>query len=98
MGKEMTTTQQILTLFESVKRSGDGWQALCPAHSDQQNSLSIKKGDDGRTLLKCFAGCKTEDVVAVLGLEMKDLFPKEMMSSLPPPESVAHRPRGETIN
>ena len=31
-------------------------------------------GDDGRVLLKCFAGCAVEDVVAALGLEMQDLF------------------------
>lgn len=53
---------------------GDGkFKAVCPAHDDREPSLSISvKG--GSVLLHCFAGCKTEDVVAQLGLEMKDLF------------------------
>jgi hypothetical protein len=36
--------------------------------------LSISVGDDGRVLLKCFAGCRTETIVNALGLSMTDLF------------------------
>jgi len=64
----------ILTRLESVRRVGDGWQALCPAHDDQNPSLSINVGDDGRILLHCYAGCATEAIVRVLGLELADLF------------------------
>jgi CHC2 zinc finger len=64
----------VLERLEGVKKRGADYQALCPAHDDQDPSLSVSQGEDGRALLKCFAGCKTEDVVAALGLEMKDLF------------------------
>ena len=65
----------ILSRLPDAKRNGHGWQARCPAHEDQNPSLSIADGDDGRALLKCHAGCATEDVVAALNLRMVDLMP-----------------------
>jgi hypothetical protein len=65
----------ILSLLQGVTRNGDGWKALCPAHDDKTPSLSITQGDDGRTLLKCFAGCTTDSVCAALHLTLADLFP-----------------------
>ena len=46
-----------------AKRSGKGWIAKCPAHNDLKPSLSINEGADGRALVKCQAGCSTEDVI-----------------------------------
>ncbi len=57
------------------------WLARCPAHDDSNPSLSISEGDQGQVLLKCHAGCGTEDIVSALGLSMGDLFPKDT----PPP-------------
>jgi putative DNA primase/helicase len=34
----------------------------------------VKEGVDGRVLLFCHAGCRTDDVVAAIGLSMQDLF------------------------
>lgn len=65
----------ILSRLQGVKRTGAGWQARCPAHADQTPSLSIKEAADGTVLLKCFAGCRVEAIVAQLGLALKDLFP-----------------------
>jgi putative DNA primase/helicase len=53
------------------RRSGHDWQ--CPAHDDGRASLGVRAAKD-RALLKCQAGCPTEDVVAALGMGMKDLF------------------------
>jgi hypothetical protein len=47
-----------------AKRSGKGWIAKCPAHEDHKPSLSLGEGADGRALLKCHAGCSTDDVLA----------------------------------
>jgi hypothetical protein len=69
-------TTEFLGKLTGVKKSGNGWEARCPAHDDKKASLSISESPDGKTLLNCKAGCKTESVVAVLGLTMKDLFPK----------------------
>jgi hypothetical protein len=61
-----------------AKESGGQHIAKCPAHEDAQASLSWTLGDEGRVLVKCFAGCSAEDIVAALGHEMHDLFePRE---------------------
>src|SRR5262249_10923554 len=65
---------RILGLLKGVKPSGNNWTALCPAHDDHENSLSIPTGDDGKVLLKCHAGCQITDIVAAIGLNMSDLF------------------------
>jgi CHC2 zinc finger len=70
----MMPVDLVLERLEGVKQRGEDYQALCPAHHDHEPSLSVSEGGDGRALLKCFAGCDTEDVVAALGLEMRDLF------------------------
>ena len=65
---------EFLNHFQGVKKTGNGWLARCPAHDDKQASLSISIGEDGRILLKCFAGCDTEHIIKALGLEWNDLF------------------------
>ena len=65
---------EILSRLGGVRPSGQGYTALCPAHDDREPSLSVSEGDDGRILLKCFAGCTVEQIVAALGLTMADLF------------------------
>ena len=64
---------EILSRLKGVKQSGTGSTALCPAHDDRKSSLSISEKEN-RILLHCHAGCKTEDVCAALGIEVKDLF------------------------
>ena len=67
--------QRVLDRLRNVKTVSNGWTALCPCHRDRENSLNIGEGDDGRVLLKCFAGCDTEAIVRKMGLEWADLFP-----------------------
>jgi hypothetical protein len=59
----------------SPRRRGDEWSAKCPAHPDDNPSLSIGTGADGCVLVHCFAGCPTETITAALGLCDRDLFP-----------------------
>jgi len=66
---------EFLSHLKKVKRQGKGYMACCPAHDDRNPSLSVSEGDDGRILLKCFADCDIEAVVASIGLNMSDLFP-----------------------
>lgn len=66
----------VLARLDKVKTSGAGkWKACCPAHDDSTPSLSIREADDGKVLLHCWAGCFTEDVLAAIGLTVRDLFP-----------------------
>jgi Protein of unknown function (DUF3987) len=64
----------VLPKLSRATPNGHGWLACCPAHEDQTPSLSINQGDDGRVLLKCFAGCSHEAIMEALGLQSKDLF------------------------
>ncbi len=60
---------------EPEERSGK-WTARCPAHDDENPSLSIAAGDDGKVLVICRSrGCHAKDLVAAIGLTMADLFP-----------------------
>lgn len=69
----------LITRLQGVRKTGrESWAARCPAHEDKSPSLSVKRLDDGRTLLHCFAGCSTESVLASLGMEMADLFPDKL--------------------
>jgi hypothetical protein len=72
-----STLQTILDRLEGVKRSGNGYTARCPGHDDNRNSLSIKIADNGKILLHCFAGCKTDKICADIELDMQDLFPAD---------------------
>ena len=67
--------EDILSRLEGVQESGGGWVARCPAHGDDNPSLSIARGEDGRTLMHCHAGCSCEAVVEAMGLKMADLMP-----------------------
>jgi hypothetical protein len=75
----MTPTERILNALEShgseLRQSSKGWLANCPAHDDSSPSLSISAGDDGRALVKCFAGCSSDAVCSALGLKLADLMP-----------------------
>lgn len=74
------TYEEILSHFQ-VKKYGNGKaQALCPAHPDKEASLTITQGNDGKTLLKCHAGCSSESVVLAAGLKMVDLFSENRLS------------------
>lgn len=65
----------ILARLENVRPSANGWTARCPAHDDNNPSLSIREAEDGKILIRCWAGCPTEAVMTALGLSMRDLFP-----------------------
>jgi len=65
----------VLARLPGHRRSGKGWTARCPAHDDQNPSLSIAEGDDGRVLLTCHAGCSLHAICAAMGLTVADLHP-----------------------
>lgn len=69
---------QALAGERKPKRAGAGWLTWCPAHEDTTPSLSVRKGGEGKVLIKCHAGCKQEDVIAALkerGLWGKGSYP-----------------------
>lgn len=73
----MTATDALLARLDRVKSTGpDAWIASCPAHEDKRPSLSVRQTDD-RVLVHCWAGCAAGEVVAAVGLELRDLFERD---------------------
>lgn len=68
------TLNDFLSRLEGVKGRDGKYMARCPNHGDSTPSLSVSLGKDNKILLKCFAGCSTEDIVWSMDLQMKDLF------------------------
>lgn len=62
----------VLPKLKGVKRTGSGWTALCPAHDDRRNSLSVSMGSEEQVLLHCHAGCSFETIQAALGAVVTD--------------------------
>ena len=81
----------------TAKPIGTGWQCRCPAHDDRTPSLSIGAGDDGRALVKCHAGCATEDVLGSIGLALRDLMTGGELPVRPPTRQAKARDRGGAV-
>lgn len=68
----------LLSRLEGVKKQGDRYIACCPAHNDNAPSLSLSRGEDGRALVHCYAGCEILQVLAAIGMGLRDLFPDSL--------------------
>ncbi|MHC8355666.1 virulence-associated protein E [Pseudomonas sp. LB3P81] len=72
----MKPADKLLPLLDKVRQVKPGkWTARCPAHDDKTPSLHITEVEDGKLLVKCWAGCSTTQIVTAVGLELRDLFP-----------------------
>ena len=62
---------------KQVKNSGE-YIAKCPAHDGRVPSMIVKQGRTSKgkdvLLVHCMAGCRTEDIVKVLGLQKSDMY------------------------
>jgi hypothetical protein len=48
------------------KKAGSGWVCSCPAHEDNEPSLSITDAKNGGLVVHCFGGCEWRDVFDAL--------------------------------
>ena len=75
----MANLDTVLSRLDKVKACGNNkWLACCPAHNDKHPSLKVTLTDDGKILIKCWAGCEITAIVTALGLELQDLFPDKI--------------------
>ena len=74
---------KVLSKFDGVRPTKDGWDALCPCpdHNsisgrpgDHNPSVRITLGHDGRILVKCWIGCKLDQIRESAGISWSDLF------------------------
>lgn len=69
----------LLSRLTRVRQSRpNSWMACCPAHPDKSPSLAVTYIEDGRILIHCFGGCEPGDVLAAVGLNIRDLFPQAL--------------------
>jgi DNA primase len=65
---------RLLPRLDGVRQtSPDTFAAKCPAHEDRSPSVSIRDAGD-RVLIHCHAGCSAADIVAAVGLTLRDLY------------------------
>ena len=81
------TLAGILEKLQGVKKSGNEFKALCPAHDDKNPSLSITE-KDGKTLLYCHAGCSQQAVLDALDMGR---------TTAPLPKARAKQPPGKIV-
>jgi putative DNA primase/helicase len=81
-------------------QKGDWHNCRCVAHEDANPSLGVKAGDKA-IIFKCQAGCAPKDIVARLGLSMRDTFYRDEHAERAERESRAQansfRPTGITL-
>lgn len=72
------TVESFLGKLNGVRKAGTGWQARCPCRNDDDNpSLSIGQGNDGRVLVNCHRGngCDLVQICTAVGVKVTDLYP-----------------------
>jgi hypothetical protein len=59
------------------RKSGRRFQCRCPtnlhAHGDRNRSLIVWENDNGWVRFKCFTGCSRDEILAAMGLKVRDL-------------------------
>ena len=74
------------------KQKGNGWQSLCPSHSDANPSFSLTERD-GKILTHCFAGCTFDAIRQALGMTGKPMSgSRPDYKPTPPPEPPKPQP------
>jgi hypothetical protein len=68
--------QGLRDLGHEVNETSSGFKTRCPAHDDENASLSIGEGDKQELLIKCFADCTYSAIMGACGLADRDGFLK----------------------
>jgi DNA primase len=64
-----TKLDNLLNVLQVVRELAPyKYQALCPAHDDQEPSLCVSLGNKDKILIHCHAGCRTEAILERLRL------------------------------
>ncbi len=80
----MIALEEFLARLKGVRGSGSRWMAICPAHDDGTPSLSIAKGHTQPIVIKCQAGCTTDQVLRAMRLTRSDICLNESSERTPP--------------
>lgn len=91
----MVSIDEFLSRLKKVRKTGHkSWIACCSAHQDKNPSMTVSEGSDGRILIHCFSQqCGIDDITAAVGLEVKDLMPKNLNYHRMKPLRMAVNPK-----
>jgi hypothetical protein len=87
--------EEVLGRLQVASRNGEKAMCFCPAHDDRSTPSLSLKAENGRLLMHCFAGCRPEDIVSEMGLEMKALFSEGGGIFIPPNTPARLQAQGE---
>ncbi|MEV8056552.1 phage/plasmid primase, P4 family [Streptomyces antimycoticus] len=68
------TLSELLERFPEVLEERGEYLVPCVVHEDGNPSLAFRLKGDGRLLVRCWAGCDQDKILAALGLTRRDLF------------------------
>lgn len=77
--------QNFLDRLDGVRQTGGNFMARCPCRNDDNNpSLSVSEGTDGRVLIHCHRGngCDAGEICASVGLTISDIMPQNSTSAI----------------
>jgi hypothetical protein len=80
LAEPISAIDDLLEKLHNVQGSEPQWSARCPAHTDNQNSLSVGV-DKGTILMHCHAGCRIGEILEALDITPSDLYLKPRKSS-----------------
>lgn len=76
----MSALDRFLNAHGDMRKFGIHYRGACLAcNASNKTTLSIREGDSGNLLVKCFkGGCDPEAIAGSVGLRLEDLFPERM--------------------
>ena len=76
----MSALDKFLSAHGDMRKFGLHYRGACLAcNASNKTTLSIREGDTGNLLVKCFkGGCDPEAIAGSVGLSLEDLFPERM--------------------
>src|SRR5690606_7927299 len=87
---DCATAEPLLQRLDGVQAKGKGWRARCPSCGGRSRKLAVAEVD-GKVLVHCFASCRTEDVLAAVGLSWADIMPPRTWPESPEERRQARR-------
>lgn len=87
----------ISSRFAGVREHGDIFLARCPSHVDSSLALELSE-NEGKTILRCQAGCQTEAVLAAAGLSPDDLVDQKSKPPVVRRRMQSHPERRENVD
>ena len=81
----LDTIAKIKSMGKTIQEKKDGyWHywCQCTAHEDKTPSLRVGQDSQGILMVKCFAGCDTDTILASLQMEKGDMLPAHLKAEL----------------